>query len=62
MTNEIIENLNVLIKHLEKETFSLSTKSDIILNELKHWKSEITLEELKVSIPKILFIASAKMV
>ena len=51
---EIIYDFERLIKYLKLAKQNIDVKKETIINELKHWNSEITIEELNESLPNIL--------
>lgn len=52
--NEIITDFQELIKYLELAKNTTSLNSDKISNELKKWKAEITIDELRKSLSDLL--------
>lgn len=52
--NEIITDFQELIKYLELAKNTTSLNSDKISNELKKWKVEITIDELRKSLSDLL--------
>lgn len=50
----IIHDFERLIKYLKLAKQNIDIKKETIINELKHWNSEITIEELNESLPTIL--------
>lgn len=52
--NEIMTDFQELIKYLELAKNTTSLNSDKISNELKKWKAEITIDELRKSLSDLL--------
>ena len=50
----IIYDFERLIKYLKLSLKNIELKKEFIINELKRWNSEITIEELNESLPTIL--------
>lgn len=57
--NEIITDFQELIKYLELAKNTTSLNSDKISNELKKWKAEITIDELRKSLSDLLVKVTA---
>lgn len=57
--NEIITDFQELIKYLELAKNTTSLNSDKISNELKKWKAEITIDELRKSLSDLLIKVTA---
>ncbi len=54
MKNELLKNFNFLIKHLNLALSVIKNDPNKIINELIHWNSKITIDELKNNLSLIL--------
>lgn len=57
--NEIMTDFQELIKYLELAKNTTSLNSDKLSNELKKWKAEITIDELRKSLSDLLVKVTA---
>lgn len=57
--NETITDFQDLIKYLELAKNAVESNSDKIISELKQWKAEVTIDELKKSLSDLLVKVTA---